>query len=246
MTKLKFPQSDRARLAVLQQTAQALITNLMTYVSEETRSKIDTFLPLYEQMAGSYERARALRKSSTTARDEAVRQLSYATSDFCSNVKRHVRREGLPKSLLSSYLMTSKGKAPRGGSVCEQIHRARRLADIDAKAASLGMTRMLNPSARELLHLAEVAEIAQGRAMTAWRQVQELQTAMEEIWRPEAKRLVYRVRDELQMELRGEGSAFRRKVLLKFGFSFSGGSSPGAEAKGGEERERVTADREAA
>ncbi len=167
-------------------------------------------------------RDRLLATRSKEAREsrEALSALETYTRDTWVVEKRRIVREGLPAEVHRFYGMDLSGATPRTGSRQHWSEWAQRIVDGDADAVAAGYEPVANPSAAQVAEkLAQAKAEAQDVAM-ADREYDQAQKAVSD-GRARAEELAYEVMDQLRFNLRREEPASQRRVMRRYGATFS-------------------------
>jgi len=222
------PRNDRARVAFLRQaiaSAQIDIDAGQAYVSQD----------LIDQAGGAAQALSAAQLAATSClsqrireveqRNEALQRLAYYVRDFWEVARRRLRRLEQPDAVLTFYGLTLDGAIPNPSRADDWLLIAAHVVQGEAEAVAAGWPPMGNPSAAELTAVLEAAQTAVDRVTTADRAYDQAQEALA-ARRAHADQLIAEIMTELRFALRRHDAASQRRILRRYGATFTGDPTP--------------------
>lgn len=222
MPRYTAPGSDPARLATLKKVLEATAEGeeLTRFIMPATRTRISEFLTTFEPAVQAVDTASAGRAKEVSEKDEAQDNLATFTRDFFEVLKRRTNREKHNVAALVHYGLPQSGDNPPTGSEEDVITAAEGIVAGEPKAVEAGFPAMSNPAAAEVDRALQAFVKERGEVAPADEKVRVAQGALADL-RPEADRLIRKVKIGVEFLMDEEPAPSQRRVLRRMGYSFA-------------------------
>ncbi len=240
MPSYSSPRSDAERINFLRQTVAAATEHAAEgkhYITEETLTAVQAFLPDWVAAVDAVSRLRGVRAREVAQHAAAVRQLEICTRHLWAGLRNRVRRSNEPPGVLAYYRLAQDGTGSYPTTQQGWLTLAAQVIQGDAAAVEAGYPPMVNPSAEELsaaLALARRKSAGLSAAKEALTFAHKAVAAL----RARADELIAQVTAELRCSLHQDPPSRQREVMRLYGARFiplpgepSGGNGNG---EGGE------------
>lgn len=217
------PKSDTERLMFLRtaaQTAAVDYTNNLEYISQDTFTELQGFLPQFDEAFLDVAATFGQRDKEVQERDDALAHLRLAIADLWEVLRRRVRRNAEPVGVFRFYYLEPDGSEPTPASLEEWLALAEDIIAGDADAVAGGYDAAVCPSASELQVALDAARKEASEVAPADEAYGRAQAAIDAL-RAQADEMIADVLEELRFHLRKEEPASQRRVMRTYGAKFA-------------------------
>ena len=221
------PQDDTERLAFLRTAIQSAVVdrvNGVEYVSQETLTEIDVFLPLFDEAFLEVTEIFGDHMQEVEESIEALGRLKLYLGDLWEVLRRRVHRHGEPSGVFRFYYLDADGREPELDELDEWLELAADLIAGDAQAVEAGFPAAVCPSVAEVQAVLDSAIKEAADVVVSDHSVSRAQAAIVAM-RQQADEIIKDVMEELRFHLRKEEGASQRRIMRGYGVKF--GYHPG-------------------
>jgi len=222
MAYLRKPESDKDRLQTIIKSIASAASDLAKgkkYLSETTVTAITTFKPLFNDAYSDVKVKKEKRMQETEEQTKAFWLLDVTSNDMMHGIKRRVKREGLPKSILSFYEIDKHGDIPRPTNKSDLLDLADSLIQGDTASVAAGNETMVNPTVADLHTALTDARREYDETDSADRDLDIAQAALAAL-RNTADGYLIDIIEELRFALRKMDNPSQRRIIRTYGFKY--------------------------
>ena len=223
MAQLKYPETDRTRLNVLEkcvdQSAKDRVKARLYVVPAPMETMVQTFLAQYRPAVEHMLNMRGNRSMEVDEKRTAVSELERHIRDFWAVLERRIVRKNLPRGMFVEFDQLRSGENPDGRSLQEWLNRAEDIIRGEARVVAKGYEPMANPSVAEITAVRDAALAEAADVEDAISDLDQAQHDLDAL-RPEADRLIRLFIAQLDITLYGVDKDDIRAIKERYGYTF--------------------------
>ncbi len=222
MAELRYPASDRNRLALLEKCSkEATRDRLATapYLVANLETAVDTFIAAYRPAIKLVQELRGQRGLEVDEKQTAVDELDRYVRDFWAVLERRIVRENLPRGLFIEYNQLRSGENATSRRLRDLLQYADDIVEGEARVVLKGFTPMSNPTAAEIAAKRDAA-IAEAEDVDDVVSTLDRAQHAADALRPEADKLIRVVSAQFDASLYGMSADDVRSIKMRYGYDY--------------------------